>query len=469
MRFRKQTTSIRSAILPLLILGGATQSCAVRITSVKIPDTAVSVAAGAGAASTPSAQPSASPTVTAPLVLAPNTVVMGRSLTQTFEAYGGSGSYTYSISGAALGSTINSTSGVLTAGTTSGTLTVQVTDSAGSTSTASVTIYHPADNATLTQWLKADALALADGAKVSSWTDSKGTYPATQATTARQPVYKTAILNSKPVVRFDGTQSRLDSTNVPATGASARTIALVIANGAAPTNGNRANIYGHGSNNSYGNAYGLSLRGMYNSTGGGAGFAADYHNGNAMNAPYYLNISSPSSYNSGPAVIIQSYDGTNDSLYINGVQVFSKARTLNTLNTNGIALGTNFQDDSPAAVDIAEFMTFTSAVTASERKNVECYLASKYGVAVSNGTLCAGGTLKLRTATGKMVTQASGSTLTLVAQGGAAPYSYSLQSGGGSVDSTTGVFTPPASAGTSVLKVTDASGATATLSIQSLA
>jgi hypothetical protein len=54
-------------------------------------------------------------------------------------------------------------------------------------------------------WLKADALVLNDADPVATWTDSSGNgYNATQATGAKQPLYKTAIVNSKPVVRFDG-------------------------------------------------------------------------------------------------------------------------------------------------------------------------------------------------------------------------------------------------------------------------
>jgi hypothetical protein len=63
------------------------------------------------------------------------------------------------------------------------------------------------DPATLSPalWFKADALALSDGAAVSSWTDSSGNgRHATQATAGKQPTYKTNIWNGKPVVRFDG-------------------------------------------------------------------------------------------------------------------------------------------------------------------------------------------------------------------------------------------------------------------------
>jgi hypothetical protein len=51
---------------------------------------------------------------------------------------------------------------------------------------------------------------LSDGAAVSSWSDLSGnSFTATQATTARQPIYKTATLGGSPSVRFDGAGDNL--------------------------------------------------------------------------------------------------------------------------------------------------------------------------------------------------------------------------------------------------------------------
>lgn len=63
----------------------------------------------------------------------------------------------------------------------------------------------------LMSWLKADALSLADGDAVSSWTDSSGEgNHATQATSSKQPSYRLGVLNNYPVVRFDGTADMLE-------------------------------------------------------------------------------------------------------------------------------------------------------------------------------------------------------------------------------------------------------------------
>jgi hypothetical protein len=62
----------------------------------------------------------------------------------------------------------------------------------------------------------------------------------------------------------------------------------------------------------------------------------------------------------------------------------------------------------------------------------------------------------------------AGTTLALTAAGGETPYAFSIASGAGSVDGS-GVFTAPATAGTTVVEVTDKNGATAKTSLQIIA
>lgn len=66
--------------------------------------------------------------------------------------------------------------------------------------------FSPVDIAGMVLWLKADALTGADGDAVTTWVNSAGGAVAspTQATAGAKPTLKTGILNSLPVVRFDG-------------------------------------------------------------------------------------------------------------------------------------------------------------------------------------------------------------------------------------------------------------------------
>jgi len=66
---------------------------------------------------------------------------------------------------------------------------------------------------------------LSDGAAVSSWSDLSGnSFTATQATTARQPVYKISTLGGSPSVRFDGAGDNFTHSITHNTGCSILTV-----------------------------------------------------------------------------------------------------------------------------------------------------------------------------------------------------------------------------------------------------
>ncbi len=66
-------------------------------------------------------------------------------------------------------------------------------------------------------WLKADGLALANGAAVSAWTNAAARVSiATQGTAGNRPTFVTNARNGKPAVRFDGNDDYLDFTSLNA-------------------------------------------------------------------------------------------------------------------------------------------------------------------------------------------------------------------------------------------------------------
>lgn len=84
------------------------------------------------------------------------------------------------------------------------------TVNAGTISNAPAGSFSPTNIPGLTVWLKADALALNDNDPVTTWTDSSGNgNDVAQSTSGNKPLFKTAILNGKAVVRFDGSDDYL--------------------------------------------------------------------------------------------------------------------------------------------------------------------------------------------------------------------------------------------------------------------
>ena len=68
----------------------------------------------------------------------------------------------------------------------------------------------PSDIGTLYQWLKADAYSGSDGDQVSTWEDSHTTNRDATGVGATKPIYKTNIVNSLPIMRFNGATSHFD-------------------------------------------------------------------------------------------------------------------------------------------------------------------------------------------------------------------------------------------------------------------
>lgn len=69
----------------------------------------------------------------------------------------------------------------------------------------------PTDIAGLQLWLDASLIVgLADSDPVSTWADASGNGRDATAVDATRPIYKTGIINGKPVVRFDGTDDFMD-------------------------------------------------------------------------------------------------------------------------------------------------------------------------------------------------------------------------------------------------------------------
>lgn len=231
------------------------------------------------------------------------------------------------------------------------------------TTTATSLTPDNATTATLYLWLKADAITgLNDGDAVDTWTKSGGiASDATQSTAGFRPVYKTNIINTLPVVRFDGSDDKLLGSG---SNTSSKTIIIVCKD-----NGSTQGLAGVWSNNNANGLTWLSGNFLYCDFAGASAQEAPVStklrsNWNIYTLVYDTNFDFISiSTNGTEDNFINQDKGTTSSLYNVGV----RDRTLNR-HFNG---------------DIAEIIIFNGVLSIEERANIEAYLGAKYAISMT--------------------------------------------------------------------------------------
>jgi hypothetical protein len=194
-------------------------------------------------------------------------------------------------------------------------------------------------------WLDADALALADGASVSTWTDRSGhARHATQGTAGSRPIFKTGIVNGRAVVRFDGTDDHLSLPSF-----TMGTICVVA---------------------KYNSANFTDYDGLF--TGQSNTDHEMVFIGNSGSSAWYPN-----------AAVARFVDGASSQDAIPTLNQFNiyTATDAAGLTASGYYVG---RDRAQATRiwdgDIAEVIVFSTVLSASDRAKVENYLRTKYGI-----------------------------------------------------------------------------------------
>lgn len=222
--------------------------------------------------------------------------------------------------------------------------------------------FSPTDIAGLRTWLKADALSLNNGDEVTTWTDSSGSgNNATQSTEAtRKPNYFTNVQNSLPIVRFDVDGSAEDRMVWPTTlmsGATAGSVFITLSLPLAAsgrqspvtmTSNGEFTHYTFSDGNWYDN-WGSTTR----KTISGSVTLTTFH--------LFEIISAPSDWRA----------------YQNGTQKHSTAT-----NTVGFGSSAGLGSTNLAfGADIGEVLVYDTALSTTDRQNVETYLKDKWGIA----------------------------------------------------------------------------------------
>jgi hypothetical protein len=219
-----------------------------------------------------------------------------------------------------------------------------------------VTLWTPANLTTPPiGWWKADSLSLNDGDPIPSLSDSSGSgHTMSQGTVAQQPLYKAAIQNALPVVRFDGSNDTLfgtlvttNRTDFAVIGAHKLTSGMVFGNG---TGGNGYGYFINGGNRSIDYA-----------------FVADLDDG----------------ANSGVFELVawQRTGGTT-TMRVNGTsQSLTNSGSTPSDPTGGTtSLGSRGASELFGAADLGELLFLSPAPSSSDLQIIEGYLAWKWGL-----------------------------------------------------------------------------------------
>lgn len=298
-----------------------------------------------------------------PLLLTPQTATLSLSQSVTLKASGGSETgYVYSVIS---GKGSVTQAGVYTASDTPGNVVVEVKDSVGTNGHATIAVNVdqklPNTITGLRIWLKADAQSYSDLATVPTISDSSGF--GTNATTATaDPVFRTNQYNGKPVIRYNGTSNY---HTFAYTWTSATTFFAVITQS---TIASGVLLNGGSTNNSP----------TFRLSSTGAPFT--WYNDNT--APTLDSEVLKSTANSGLNIIgITQTDGSLLQGYQNGELVTEKVPLVNLAGRTIVSLsglGPRFGGD------LAELIVYTRVLTNAEVYALQCGLAKKWAVTMSN-------------------------------------------------------------------------------------
>ena len=224
------------------------------------------------------------------------------------------------------------------------------------------------------------------GGTVATWVDKSGSgFNVTNITANQQPTYTTNALNGNNVITFDGTNDKLRNTGA-VIGGNDYTMFIVFDRSISAGRDGVVELGGGGSRNAL----------FVNDSANKLGF---YANGSFYN--------STNTYTAGTyEIITMIHDVTSLSLWRNNTQEVS-ATASTRASTTGIYRGDDSSGGDELNGHMAEVMIYDRDLTTDERRDVENYLASKWG-----RTLTTNSTPVLATNTGATVSQSDPVTIT---------------------------------------------------------
>lgn len=206
-------------------------------------------------------------------------------------------------------------------------------------------------------WLEADSgtSTTMDGVAVSQWDDQSGNLRnAIQATASKQPLYKSGIINGKPVLRFDGSSDSLQVA-FGATLAQPNTIFIVAAITSAGAQDNLIDGLSGSERNS-----------LFIDSGNYTMYAGSLFSLSAIDANTHI--------------LRMVFDGASSSFSIDGGSASSG--NAGTQSISGINICCENSGLRNIGADIAEIIIYDDLLTPAEIAQVQSYLSVKYGISL---------------------------------------------------------------------------------------
>lgn len=219
--------------------------------------------------------------------------------------------------------------------------------------------FTPTDITGCELWADAGQITgLTDGQAASAWNDLSGNGANfAQATGSKQPLYKTNIINGRPVLRFDGVD---DDMTAFITARAGRTVFIV-----AKQRANTANVDVWGVSAGW---FSLSSTGTQWSDGATLGGT----------------VTNPS------AVAIRFNNVTTTEGFVNGGAAVNTDPNDNYATQTSLLLGQRGNGGNWGNYDIAEIISYSSALSDADIAKVQAYLGDKYGLGFGSAQTTSG-------------------------------------------------------------------------------
>ncbi len=218
----------------------------------------------------------------------------------------------------------------------------------------------PATN--LKMWLRADLNVTSLGSAVSNWGDVSGSYnDATQTTSGNQPTVVSNVINGKPVIRFNGTTSKMSLPTSTDLGIRSNPYEIFVVGKS--SSGNVQFLFAGGATEQF----------EYHLNGVGARFIPT--------TATYLDLGASGNYANGNAHVFSARaSGSGGAVRVDGMDGGTSSSNILSASSANLLLGVRSDNTYFFNGDIAEVILYNAILSTTDRNTVEQYLANRYNI-----------------------------------------------------------------------------------------